>query len=64
MLIVVFCPRSDVVITTLFVLTEAIFQKNYYFARWMEKISSKFWTIFDETNCVKKVKNYHQLKKK
>lgn len=56
---------SDVVITTLSgVLTEAILSKKLAILHdgWKKYLQNS-WTIFDDTNCVKKVKNYHQLKK-
>ena len=56
---------SDVVITTLSgMLTEAILSKKLTILHdgWKKHLQNS-WTIFDETNCVKKVENYHQLKK-
>lgn len=56
---------SDIVITTLSgVLTEAILSDklSILYQSWKNYLSNP-WTIFDKTNCVKKVKNYEELKK-
>ncbi len=56
---------SDIVITTLSgVLTEAILSDklSILYQSWKNYLANP-WTIFDKTNCVKKVKNYEELKK-
>ena len=56
---------SDIVLTTLSgILTEAILSEKLtiLYDSWKKHLKNP-WTIFDETNCVKKVKNYSELKK-